>query len=301
MEHIMKDAWEDPSIWTEPSVREAMREAILPLLERDESIRGVIRKLLTRDVSMYLAMAKNSTVRAGMLESASHHMVSMVVVQGLLTHASLPGDRAALNEMLQLSRIPCHFQRLSLVLRDPRFAAGIDWNLAFQTAARRGWLAAVHQYLTDFGVDPAADNNRAIILAAGRGDGDRPDKVKSGACHQTSSVIRLLLTYVCVDPSVDNNRALFLAASHGLDDNVDALLTDTRVCSGNIGQALVASVVYPDILRQLLHLAPPLDDRRAALDAARAQYQPPVPDSIGLLEKSLVPPSEPHVKHRSGK
>jgi hypothetical protein len=271
MERIMQDAWRDPSIWTE------------------ESIRKAIGGLLVHDVSMYRTMAKNSTVRPGMLESASHHRVSMEVVRELLTHVSLPGDGATLDEMLQLSRRPDHFQQLSDVLRafERDRGAVINWNHAFQTAARRGWDNVVARYLTDFPVDPAADNNRAIRLAAGHGDGERADQVSSTSHCETAKVIRRLLNCERVDPTAGDNRALYLAASHGLDDNVRELLLDVRVREGNLGPALVASVEFPAILQALLEHPTAWKDRSAALHAAAQAHHPPLPASINILRASL--------------
>ena len=86
-------------------------------------------------------------------------------------------------------------------------------NQIFENAAKNGHIDAVRMLLSK-GVDPSADNNCAIRLAAGYGH------------HE---VVKLLLTDDRVDPSACDNIAISESAEEGYVEVVKLLLADERV------------------------------------------------------------------------
>jgi hypothetical protein len=81
-------------------------------------------------------------------------------------------------------------------------------------AAANGHLAVVERLLQDKRVDPSADDNYAVRLAAQRGH---------------LAVVERLLQDERVDPSADDNYAVRWAAQNGHLAVVDRLLEDDRV------------------------------------------------------------------------
>jgi hypothetical protein len=81
-------------------------------------------------------------------------------------------------------------------------------------AAWIGFTDAVKLLLSDYGVDPSADDNQALRLAAENGH---------------LEIVKLLLSDARVDPSTPNNLALVYASERGHLEIVKLLLKDDRV------------------------------------------------------------------------
>jgi ankyrin repeat protein len=91
-----------------------------------------------------------------------------------------------------------------------------DLNDAFYQSVRIGFTDAVTFLLSDPRVDPSAENNRAVRLAAVKGHVE---------------IVRLLISDARVDPSAENNLALRRAISKGHVEIVKVLISDPRVNS----------------------------------------------------------------------
>jgi hypothetical protein len=89
-----------------------------------------------------------------------------------------------------------------------------DLNYALVAAAYCGFTDAVKLLLSDYGVDPSAQDNSALICASLNGH---------------SEIVKLLLSDARVDPSARDNRALRFASQDGHLEIVKLLLLDARV------------------------------------------------------------------------
>lgn len=87
-------------------------------------------------------------------------------------------------------------------------------NEAIIRASMNGHSEIVRLLLTDGRADPAARNNEAIMWSSARG-------------HR--EVVRLLLADSRVDPTANNSEAIILASIFGKSEVVDALINDSRV------------------------------------------------------------------------
>jgi ankyrin repeat protein len=89
-----------------------------------------------------------------------------------------------------------------------------DLNFVLRTAIECGFTDAVKLLLPCAGVDPSAQSNNALILAARKGH---------------LEIVKLLLLDARVDPSPQSNYALRCASENGHLDIVKLLLLDDRV------------------------------------------------------------------------
>jgi ankyrin repeat protein len=87
-------------------------------------------------------------------------------------------------------------------------------NFAFLDAASLGHTDTVKLLLSDFGVDPSAQDNGALHWAS-----------KNGHLE----IVKLLLSDFGVDPSAEDNGAICLASQEGHLEIVKLLLSDDRV------------------------------------------------------------------------
>jgi len=89
-----------------------------------------------------------------------------------------------------------------------------DLNDALGAAAWIGFTDAVKLLLSDYGVDPSAQDNDAVIYASS---------------NEHLEIVRLLLKDDRVDPSARDNIALVCASQNGYLEIVKLLLSDDRV------------------------------------------------------------------------
>jgi ankyrin repeat protein len=107
-----------------------------------------------------------------------------------------------------------HTAVVKLLLADPRVDPAADDNCAILDASSSGYEGVVKQLLTDPRVEPAARGNKAIRCAS--------------SCGHVS-VVKLLLKDARVDPSADSNKAIRFASYNGHASVVKLLLADPRV------------------------------------------------------------------------
>jgi ankyrin repeat protein len=107
-----------------------------------------------------------------------------------------------------------HIAVVERLLQDERVDPSADHNCAILLAAQNGHLAVVERLLQDVRVDPSAHNNDAVRWAA--------------RCGQLAVVERLLRDER-VDPTAGDNYAVRQAARNGHLAVVDRLLEDNRV------------------------------------------------------------------------
>ena len=87
-------------------------------------------------------------------------------------------------------------------------------NRAIRSASSNGHTDAVKLLLADPRVDPAADNNEAI---------------RAASRHGHAEIVKILLDDPRVDPSANNNDAIRVASENGHTEIVKLLLDDPRV------------------------------------------------------------------------
>jgi ankyrin repeat protein len=84
----------------------------------------------------------------------------------------------------------------------------------FKTICRENDVDLLNLLLQYPGFDPAANENRALVMAAE---------------HGHTEIVKILITDYRVDPSIPNNKALVRAAMNGHSEVVKILLQDERV------------------------------------------------------------------------
>jgi hypothetical protein len=115
----------------------------------------------------------------------------------------------------------------------------------FAKAVLEGRTEVVRALLADPRVDPAADNNEAIRMAAWRGHAEvvralladprvdpgvnDNDALRTASLYGFAEVVRALLADPRVDPVAKNNKAIRVASFYGRTEVVRALLADPRV------------------------------------------------------------------------
>lgn len=134
------------------------------------------------------------------------------------------------------------------LLKSKHIDPAANKNEAVQIAALRGHLAVIELLLQDERVDPSDNNNYAVRMAAEYGD---------------LAVLEQLLQDKRVDPSDKRNYAVRLAAENGHRSVLERLMRDARVDpSANNNEAIAMAAANGDfaVIEQLLQ-----DDR---VDAA---------------------------------
>jgi hypothetical protein len=122
-----------------------------------------------------------------------------------------------------------------------------DLNLALFVGVYCGFTDAVKLLLSDYGVDPSAQNNCALYNAAGRGH---------------LEIVKLLLSDDRVDPSARDNDALIYSSLNGHLEIVKLLLSDSRVdpsARGNCALHLASTNGHLEIVK-LLESHPRFED-----------------------------------------
>jgi hypothetical protein len=139
-----------------------------------------------------------------------------------------------------------HSDVVRTLLESNRVDPAFNENIAVISAARKGRLDTVKLLLKDIRIDPTDQDNLAI-------------KVASYGSHP--SVVQALLDDGRVDPSVDQNYAIRIAAQYGHLEVVQILLRDDRVDPKALDSSalMVASRNgHVDVVKALLNRTDPV-------------------------------------------
>lgn len=172
---------------------------------------ATVERLLL-DARVNPALTDGSSVTA--LEAAASQGHLEIVLRLMADSRLGVQPLAIFDQALRQAAVNGHISVVKHLLADPRVNPAVDDNAAIVGAAAGGHCGVVERLLADPRVDPAALDNRALQMVARSGH---------------PAVVELLLADARVDPAADDNGAIVGAAAFGRLAVVQRLLADPRV------------------------------------------------------------------------